>query len=90
MFCLILGDPGQRYSFSKVLADYEYWVQNVSMRTPWIECKNQDSFMSEYMFETDKVEDAPRTRGDEGEGEEVCKLSSGRSRMNYDKHSLKL
>lgn len=46
--------------------------------------------MSEYMFETDKVEDAPRTRGDEGEGEEVCKLSSGRSRMNYDQPSLKL
>ena len=58
------GDPRQKYSFSRVLSDYEHWVQNVSEHTPWITCRDQNSFMSEYLFETDKIEGAPHTRGD--------------------------
>jgi len=46
-------------------------VQNVSDVTPRIECKAQQMFMSDYQFETDKIENAPKTQGDGGYLEEV-------------------
>ena len=48
------------------------WVQNVSENVARLECKDQQKFMSEYRFETDKVENAPTTMGDGGHLEEVC------------------
>ena len=61
----------EKYSFGNILAQYELWVQNVSDITPRIECKSQQMFMSDYQFETDKIENAPRTQGDGGHLEEV-------------------
>lgn len=46
-------------------------MQNVSDITPRIECKAQQMFMSDYQFETDKIENAPTTQGDGGHLEEV-------------------
>ena len=42
--------------------------------TPRIECKAQQMFMSDYQFETDKIENAPTTQGDGGHLEEVHEL----------------
>ena len=42
--------------------------------TPRIECKAQQMFMSDYQFETDKIENAPTTQGDGGHLEEVREL----------------
>ena len=61
----------EKYSFGNILAQYELWVQNVSDITPRIECKAQQMFMSNYQFETDKIENAPKTQGDGGYLEEV-------------------
>lgn len=61
---------GEKYSFGNVLAQYEMWVQNVSENVARLECKDQQKFMSEYRFETDKVENAPTTMGDGGHLEE--------------------
>ena len=46
-------------------------MQNVSDITPRIECKAQQMFMSDYQFETDKIENAPTTQGDGEYLEEV-------------------
>ena len=56
----------EKYSFGNILAQYELWVQNVSDSIPSLECKDQQKFMSDYQFETDKVENAPQTFGDGG------------------------
>ena len=64
----------EKYSFGNILAQYELWVQNVSENFPRLECKDQQKLMSEYRFETDKVEDAPKTLGDGGHLEEVSIL----------------
>lgn len=61
----------EKYSFGNILAQYELWVQNVSDKTPRIECKAQQMFMSDYLFETDKIANAPHTQGDGGHLEEV-------------------
>ena len=49
-------------------------MQNVSDHVPRLECNDQRKFMSEYRFETDKEENAPKTMGDGGYLEEVCDL----------------
>lgn len=67
----VLEVQKNKYSYAKALAKYEQWVQNVSSQTPRIKCKSQDSFMSDYRWETDKVENAPITYGDGGNEEEV-------------------
>ena len=54
-----------------MLAQYELWVQNVSAIVPRLECKDQQKFMSDYRFETDKEDNAPTTLGDGGHLEEV-------------------
>lgn len=66
----------EKYSFGNILAQYEMWVQNVSDSVERLTCKEQQKFMSEYQFETDKVEDAPRTLGDGGHLEEELGLNS--------------
>lgn len=60
-----------KYSFGNILAQYESWVQNVSDTAPMLECKDQQKFMSDYQFETDREENAPQTLGDGGHLEEV-------------------
>ena len=50
-------------------------MQNVSDITPRPECKAQQMFMSDYQFETDKIEDAPKTQGDGGYLEEVWNIA---------------
>ena len=66
------GSPERKYSFGGLLAQYEKWVQEVTQNTPRIKCKTQQSFMSEYHFETDHVKNAPTSLGDGGDIEEVC------------------
>lgn len=63
----------ERYSFGNVLAQYELWVQNVSDITPRIKCKDQQVFMSDYQFESDKM-NVPQTQGDGGYLEEELGL----------------
>lgn len=60
-----------KYSFGNILTQYESWVQNVSDTVPMLECKDQQKFMSDYQFETDREENAPQTLGDGGHLEEV-------------------
>ncbi|XP_031573173.1 uncharacterized protein LOC116307162 [Actinia tenebrosa] len=67
----IKDDPHRKYSYAKALEDYEQWVQDVSGGIPRIKCKSQESFMKDYHFETDKIPDAPVTRGDGGDLEEA-------------------
>lgn len=57
-----------KYSFGNILAQYESWVQNVSDTVPVLKCKDPQKFMSDYQFETDREENAPRTLGDGGAG----------------------
>lgn len=64
----------EKYSFGNILAQYEFWVQNVSDITPRPDCKSQQIFMSDYQFETDKATDAPQTLGDGGYLEEVWSI----------------
>lgn len=66
------GDLKRKYSYANALAQYEYWVQNVSDERPMITCNEQKMLMSQYQFETDK--DGPngeQTLGDGGDMEEV-------------------
>ena len=74
----------EKYSFGNILAQYELWVQNVSDHVPRLECKDQRKFMSEYRFETDKEENAPKTLGDGGYLEEVRDLL----KLHYTKESI--
>lgn len=70
----------ERYSFGNVLAQYELWVQNVSDITPRIKCKDQQVFMSDYQFESDKM-NVPQTQGDGGYLEEVWTTWEDHSRV---------
>ena len=63
-----------KFSYANILREYERWVQNVSETRPVVECKEQQVFMSEYQFETDKSPDAEQTLGDGGDLEEVGRV----------------
>ena len=68
---MLTGKGEKAYSFAEALKEYEEWVGEVSDKIPPIRCKEQQVLMSNYHWETDKIENAPTTLGDGGDIEEV-------------------